>query len=95
MKLTWVNSTPGPRQRALKHTLIEARTDASLPWGTLAIVPVPTAELVLDPAFAPGDYEARATEVDVGNVASTNQPTTTFSVGFDAPTGVSAFAFQP
>lgn len=95
MKLTWTNSTPGPRQRALKATLIEARTDASLPFAVLATVPVPTNELALDPAFPPGDYTARATEIDVADVASTNQPTATFSIGFDAPSGVSAFAFQP
>lgn len=95
MQLTWVNSTPGPRQRPLKSTVIDARTDPSLPWGTLAIVPAGTSQLAIDPSFAPGDYTARATEIDVGNVASTNQPTCTFSIGADPPSGVTAFTFVP
>jgi len=97
MRLTWKNSTPGPRQRALKHSLIEARSDPSLPWSTVNIVPVPGQALDLDPAFAPGDYEMRLTEVDVGNVAapSAKCPVIMVSIGFDPPSGATEFAFTP
>lgn len=91
MNLSWTNSTPTARQRALKHTLIEARVDASLPWATVNIVPVPGNALTIDPSIAPGDWTFRATEVDVGNVASSNQPTVMVAVSFDPPSGVSNF----
>lgn len=95
MQLSWKNSVPSPRQRALKHTLIEARVDPALPWSMIGIVVVPGIALAIDPSIAPGDWTFRATEVDVGNIASTNQPTVAVSIGFDAPSGVSELAFHP
>lgn len=88
--LEWVNSTPGPKQRAIARTVIEARAAASLPWGEVAVVDAPETETLLAD-LAPGTWEFRATEVDVGGVPSANRPTTSIDLPFDPPSGVQVF----
>jgi hypothetical protein len=61
-----------------------------MPWSNVALVNAPAQALLLQDQ-PPGDWEFRATEVDDGNVASTNQPTASISVPFDGPSGVNNF----
>jgi len=88
--LEWVNSTPGPKQRPLAHTVLEARTDPSLAWGEVAVVDVPETERLLAD-LAPGTWEFRATEVDDAGQPSANQPTASIDLPFDPPSGVAVF----
>lgn len=97
MQFVWINSTPGPNQRPLAHTRIDARTDPSLPFAAIGSAPAGTQVLPVDPSIAPGNWEARAVEVDIAGVEATSQPTITFTIAapIQAPTGVTGFAFQP
>ena len=90
VNLSWTNSTPGAKQRKLARTVIDARAAAALPWSTINTVDVPTNTLKVQ-NLDPGSWEFRATEVDDGNVASTNQPTASVDIPFDPPSGVTVF----
>lgn len=86
VRLNWKNSTPGARQAPLAATLIEARTDISLPWGTVNNVPAGTTTLLIT-SPAPGDWQYRATEVDTKGGKSQPTQAVNVAVPFDPPTG--------
>jgi hypothetical protein len=68
--------------------VIDARVSDQLPWANIALVDAPTNELLVSD-LAPGVWFFRATEVDAGNVAATNQPEV--SVDLNVPAGVTEF----
>jgi len=87
--VTWTNSTPGPRQRPLAKTVIGMRVVGAPSFDPVGTVAIPGTTFAIDPTLAPGDYEFNATEYDTAGVASTNNPTCKYAVGFDPPSGVS------
>lgn len=89
VRLRWTLPTPTSRQRALARTVIEGRVSPSLPWTTLNTVDAPGETLLLTD-HPPGDWEFRATVVDVGNVASISV-VVSLSLAFDPPSPVTGF----
>jgi hypothetical protein len=89
VRLSWVNSTPGARQKPLEATIVSGRSSPSFPFVEINRVPVGTAELVLQDV-APGSWEYQAVEVDVDGRVSSAQ-TTIVAIEFEPPTGVTNF----
>lgn len=89
VRLRWVLPVPTSRQRALARTVIEGRVASNLPWTVLNAVTAPGSELLLTD-HPPGEWEFRATVVDVGG-ASSSQVTTTLAISFDPPSPVTDF----
>jgi hypothetical protein len=89
VRLRWKLPTPTSRQRAIARTVIEGRVSASLPWATLNTVDAPGETLLLTD-HPPGDWEFRATVVDVANVPST-PVVTALQLAFDPPSPAEDF----
>jgi hypothetical protein len=92
--LHWTNSTPSPaRQAPLKHTLIEERLSAELPWSVVNVVPAGTT-LLRVPDIERGRHFYRATEIDLTDRPSNSRPELTVDIPFDALDGVVDFTFE-
>ena len=89
VRLRWKLPIPNSRQRQIARTVIEARVSSSLPWTTLNTVDAPGETLLLTDQ-PPGDWEFRATVVDVANVPS-SPVITSISLAFDPPSPATDF----
>lgn len=88
--LTWQLPVPSARQRPISHSRIDARVSPELPWTEIAIVTVPTEQLLLED-MAPGAWEFRHLTVDAAGVETDEPAFASIEVDFEAPSGAIAF----
>jgi len=86
IRLNWQLPTPGPRQRPIASTVLQARADSSLPWGTAVVVPAP-GQTALFQDVAPGSWEYQAIVMDVDGKTSAPR-FTSINLAFDPPSPV-------
>lgn len=65
--ISWELPPVTPRQRPQKHTLVEFRADASLPWTAVPVVPVSDPQNVEFLDVNAGTFDYRLTIFDIAD----------------------------